>query len=385
MQLPLLGRRTPELETCAFCPKLSRAACPVSNADGRETTTPWGKMTAAYLVARDAVEPTKEQASPAWACTGCFACKKSCDLNNDVAGTLLDARADFTNAGLAPDESNRVIERHKTRTAEADVGLAAAIDRARARGASVATSPETIAATKVRLVVGCLSSRTGVETKTGDDVAADAIVATAALAGEPIAVVSGCCGAPLRMAGDRTGFVAAGRALADRVRGATMLVAADAGCAHAIARRYAEVAVDLPGGLEVLHLTELAARNLQRIPAAGASSAEEVRYHDACALGRGLSVYEPPRAVLTRLLGRAPAEFARRRDEATCAGGGGLLPVTYGENAALIAEARREQHRDCGGGSIVTTCASSKKTMSRDGTRVLDVATLLCRALERAR
>ncbi|MEO7094874.1 MAG: (Fe-S)-binding protein, partial [Polyangiales bacterium] len=65
MQLPLLGRRIPELETCAFCPKLSRAACPVSNADGRETTTPWGKMTAAYLVARDAVEPTKEQASPA--------------------------------------------------------------------------------------------------------------------------------------------------------------------------------------------------------------------------------------------------------------------------------------------------------------------------------
>src|SRR5260221_365448 len=172
MQLPLLERRTAELETCAFCPKLSRAACPVSDADGRETTTPWGKMSAAFLLSRGAVEASAEQAWPPWACTGCFACRESCDLRNDVAGTLLDA-------------------------------------------------------------------------------------------------------------------------------GAKTLVVGDAGCPHTIVRRWGEVGAALAASVEVVHLSELAARNLRELPAlaerdrtaligaAGAASATPtaVRYHDACTLG----------------------------------------------------------------------------------------------------
>jgi Fe-S oxidoreductase len=384
MHLPLLERRTAELETCAFCPKLSRAACPVSAADGRETTTPWGKMTASYLLAKDAVEASPEQAFPPWACTGCFACRQACDLRNDVAGTLLDARADLMRAGLAPEAATRVVERHKERTAASDAGLAAAVERARARGANVAKiGSKEAARAELRLVVGCLSSRAKVE-EGGDDVAADAIVATAALAKVEIAVVPGCCGAPLRMAGDRAGFIGAGRLLAERAQGAKHLVVADAGCAHAIARRYPEVGVELPAALEVLHLSELAARHLTRIPAPKADSDDQsapVRYHDACTLGRGLGVYEAPRAVLTRVLGRAPDEFAWRREWASCSGGGGLLPSTYPENAAGIADARRTQHRELGGGAIVTTCGSSRKNLAKDGTEVHDLATMICRAL----
>jgi len=370
MELPLLERRKPELETCAFCPKLSRAVCPVSNADGRETTTPWGKMSASYLLARGAVELTADQAWPPWACTGCFHCKQACELKNDVAGTLLDARADLTKAGLAPAASTKVLERYPERAAELVQKIDAAIERARARGVRVEPGP-------TKLVIGCLSPRFDVD---ADDPAADAIVAAAKLNDGAIDVVRGCCGGPLRLAGDRDGFIAAARELAGRVAGGKTLIVADAGCAHMIARRYDEVSAGLPTTIEVIHLVELAARSLPRLGQVAIEGA--VRYHDACHLGRGLGVFEPPRAVLSAILGRAPDEFARRREEASCAGGGGLVPVTMPSNARGIADMRLDQHRALGGGAIATTCASSRKMLARDGTRVYDLATLIARSLD---
>ena len=367
MHLPLLERRKPELETCAFCPKLSRAACPVSSADGRETTTPWGKMSAAYLIARGAVEATAEQAWPAWACTGCFACREACDLRNDVAGTLLDARADLTAAGLAPVASTQVIARHAAREGELVVAIAEAIEQARARGATIVSGAPT------HVLLGCFGPRQR------DGSSVDALVAVSKLVG-PIDVVRGCCGSALRLAGDRDGFIAGAHELAKKLEGARMVVSIDAGCTHTITRRYTEVAAGLRDTLEVIHLTELAARSLARLRHIAIDGV--VRYHDACHLGRGLGVYDPPRAVLSAILGRTPEEFARRRAEATCAGGGGLLPVTDRETSDGIADARLEQHRELGGGAIVTTCAASRKKLSRDGTVVHDFATLLARSLE---
>ena len=49
---------------CVFCPKLCRSACPVSNAEPRETVTPWGKMSMAYFVANESVAPPRRSPSP---------------------------------------------------------------------------------------------------------------------------------------------------------------------------------------------------------------------------------------------------------------------------------------------------------------------------------
>src|SRR5438309_7778341 len=92
-QLPLLESRRGELEKCVFCPKLCRSACPVSNAEPRETITPWGKMSLSWLAAHGDVPVDASHARPAWACTGCFGCRESCDHANPVTETLFDARA----------------------------------------------------------------------------------------------------------------------------------------------------------------------------------------------------------------------------------------------------------------------------------------------------
>src|SRR5580658_10404404 len=117
--LPLLEPDRAALETCVFCPKLCRSACPVSNAEPRETVTPWGKMSLSWMTAHGDLPADRSHAAPAWACTGCFACRESCDHRNPVTEVLLDARDAFVKAGAAPAAVSRVLSafaRHEART-----------------------------------------------------------------------------------------------------------------------------------------------------------------------------------------------------------------------------------------------------------------------------
>jgi Fe-S oxidoreductase len=108
---------------------------------------------------------------------------------------------------------------------------------------------------------------------------------------------------------------------------------------------------------------------------------EPVRYHDPCQLGRGLGVYDAPRAVLARALGRAPDEFIQNRAHGACSGAGGLLPATMPDTSRAIADARIDDHEASGGGRIVTACASSLIAMRRRGrTPVDDIVTWIARA-----
>ena len=147
-------------------------------------------------------------------------------------------------------------------------------------------------------------------------------------------------------------------------------------------RRYAEVGVTLGPPVELL--VERAARELGRMKHVP-HEAGPVRYHDPCQLGRGLGVYDAPRAVLGRALGRAPDELEDRRERATCSGAGGLLPSTMPEVARAIADTRLEAHARAGGGRIVTACASSllalRKRAASSSIAVDDLASWIARAI----
>ena len=347
-RLPTLAARKDTLEKCVFCPKLCRSACPVSNAEPRETLTPWGKMSTAYFAARGDVPLEESFARPAWACTGCYGCRGACDHENDVAGTLLDARSALVAAKLGPEGAHRTIARfaaHQEATTRGVRELCAhAAVRSDARDA---------------LLVGCGYVR-GAPTE-----ARHAIDAATALIRGPVALVEECCGLPLLLAGDAKGFARQAESFARQVKRAERVLVADAGCALALRVRYPEHGVKLEAKVELL--VERAAQELGSLGGVGAGerSGEQVRWHDPCQLGRGLGVYEAPRAVLTRALGRAPEEFDTKRDKAQCSGGGGLLPVTMPEVARTIAETRMDEHARAGGGKVVTACASSLLSMRR--------------------
>ena len=125
LQLPLLEPHRSSLEKCVYCPKLSRAACPVSSVEANETVTPWGKMSMAYFAGRGDVPIDAEHAAPAWACSGCFACRERCDHKNEVATVLTDARADLFAKGSAPEAAQDVVRRWPERTRDLARAVAA--------------------------------------------------------------------------------------------------------------------------------------------------------------------------------------------------------------------------------------------------------------------
>ncbi len=368
--LPLLEPRRDALEKCVFCPKLCRSACPVSNAEPRETITPWGKMSAAWMVAHGDVPADAATAAPAWACTGCAACRESCDHRNGVTEVLLEARDGLARAGLAPEGARRTVTRFPRHDAKT---------RAAARALSRA-SQFASAGARDALLVGCGYLRAA----RGE--ARDAVAAASALVGGPVAVVERCCGLPLLLAGDALGFAEQARESALAMAHYDRVWVADAGCAVALARRYGEAGVALRPAVETI--VEGAAKRLgalSRVPDPARGRARgPVRWHDPCQLGRVLGVYDAPRAVLTRALGRAPDELEDRREHALCSGAGGLLPSTMPETARGIAATRLAAHALAGGGRVVTACASSlialRRRASGSGVAVDDLVTWIARA-----
>jgi Fe-S oxidoreductase len=365
--LPMLEPRRAELEKCVFCPKLCRSACPVSNAEPRETITPWGKMSFAWLAAHGDVPADASHAAPAWACTGCFACRESCDHRNDVTSVLLDARDAQTRKGLAPEGAKRAIAHFS----DHDV-------RTRAAARQHTPSPGIRADADEAVLVGC-----GYLLRAPRE-ARDAIEAAAGVSGRPLALVDACCGLPLRLAGDAAAFAGHAREFASAVASYARLLVVDVGCGLALRRRYPDTGVHLAPRVELL--VEAAARAapsaFRVVPLA---RQEPVRWHDPCQLGRGLGVYDAPREVLGRALGKAPDELEDRREHSVCSGAGGLLPSTMPDVAKAIADARLEAHARAGGGRIVTACSSSlvalRKRARISGVPVDDLATWIARSL----
>jgi Fe-S oxidoreductase len=361
LRLPLLEPHRASLETCVYCPKLSRAACPVSNAEASETVTPWGKMSMAYFAARGDVPVDNVHTAPAWACTACYACRERCDHKNEVATVLTDARAEFFAQGVAPGGAIDVAGRFPDRVRE----LRTAVD-----GLDGGTSDRGGAA----LLIGCGYVRRVPE------VAHDALRGTHALLGEAARPVRACCGLPLLYAGDRRGFIEAAEALASEVQGSRQLVVVDPGCARALLVEYPRAGVKVRAPSLFI---DLAARALDRLrvlgPPAGALS---VRYHDPCQLGRGLGRYDDPRRILARITGQTPGRFLREREHGECSGAGGLLPATRPETSRAIADARIAEHRALGGGALVTACAASLYRFRTLGEPAIDLVSVIARALE---
>lgn len=360
--LPMLESHRDTLEKCVFCPKLCRSACPVSNAEPRETVTPWGKMSMAYFAAQGDVPLDASHAAPAWACTGCMACRESCDHKNDVATTLYEARAGLAAAGHAPEGAKRAIAK-----------FAGHAEATRQAVRELLAHPAVRSDSRDALLIGCSYARGAIAE------ARHAIDAASALVRGPVALVEACCGLPLQLAGAGAGFARHAEQFARETKRARTLLVVDAGCAMALRVRYAEVGVKLAPNVELL--VERAAAALGDLSMAAEATDEPVRYHDPCQLGRGLGVYDAPRAVLTRALGRAPDEFVQRREYGACSGAGGLLPATMPETSRAIANARLDEHESAGGGRIVTACASSLISLRRRSRApVDDIVTWIARA-----
>jgi Fe-S oxidoreductase len=296
-------------------------------------------MSLSWMAAHGDVPSDAPHAAPAWACTGCHACRPSCDHQNPVAEVLFDSRHALARAGALPAAARRVLDGF----AAHEAATALAVRHLEPGGARSRGAPRP-------MLVGCRYVRAA----PGE--ARDAVDAATALVEGPVALIDRCCGLPLRLAGDRDAFTRHAAAFAGSLRDAESLLVVDPGCAAALRQMYPAAGVALAPAVELL--VELAHRRLASLRPLDAGPAP-VRWRDPCQLGRGLGLYDPPRAVLARIIGRPPDELPDRREVAPCSGAGGLLPTTMPEVASAIADALLRDHVASGGGRLVTACASS--------------------------
>ncbi len=351
-QLQVLDSRRAELETCSYCPKLCRAACPVADAEASDTVTPWGIMSSSYDVALGRLPAEPERAALTWACTGCNGCKSRCDLGNPVRETLLDARAEFVKRRLEPAS----VKEHERSTGARRARRESALLELRREYGHQDDAP-------TALLLGCgYLGRLPAES-------ADAVVAARALFG-PLRLLSGCCGYAERAAGNSRRADLSAQSLQREAASARRFVAVDAGCAF-----------ELAGSAVPFARAALDALRTRATPPP--RELGPLRYHDPCMLGRGLGEFEAPRELLARAAGRAVGEFARSREAARCSGAGGLLPVARPETALEIARRRVEEHDGLGGGRIVTACAGSVRALRRAGADVHDLVSVVRQLVER--
>jgi Fe-S oxidoreductase len=347
-RLPLLAEREDELSKCAYCPKLCRATCVVSEALPREALTPWGKMTNAFDAARTG-ELSPERAELAWACSNCFRCREACDHRNPVTETLNDARADYVALGQAPTAVTALLARQGELRAEHTAAIAELSS----------TTPGVRADASRTLLLGCRYARAFPEE------ARAAIRLAVGLVG-PVRLLDGCCGAWQRAAGAAAEADASRERLAAALGKGKHLLVSDPRCALELRE------------LAPTTLVELASRHSERFRPVGAIGS--FRYHDSCALGRGLGLYDEPRALLSRVVGTA-LELETPRELARCSGGGGILPVSMPDVAKAAGHRLAAEHERLGGGTLVTGCASSLSQLRRAGAHAVDLITLLESAL----
>ena len=308
-------------ELCEFCPKLCRFSCPVSEAEGREALTPWGKVSLAALSGRT---PDASAALAFAGCTGCHRCAVYCAHDNDVPAILYAARAAAVRAGVAPRAWTELPARFAARGHCEPADLAAVHATLRTGHGDALLFP------------GCDALAQG-----GQE-ARDALFVAKSL-GAPLDLVPEgalCCGLKLVEGGHpelhAAHFARVSRALTDPRR-PLHLVFLQPSCARSVQER-------LPEGSRAEHITSYLARALAALPERSRPPPldESFAWHDPCGLSRGLRELTAPRALLAAAV-KDFREPPRSGVDTSCCGAGGLLPQTLPATAARLAAERRAE------------------------------------------
>ena len=327
--LPILSDVAAAAEHCSYCPKMCRFACPVAEATGLESVTPWGIDRVITAMARGDELSAEEQA-PLWACTGCRQCGGAC-----VPGLDLPTHVRAARAVAVPPEG--IEEAGGVSMAPADALRAGATP-----GAALVIYP------------GCRSE---------DGAALAAVLAAAGVAYEVIAEES-CCGARDADIGAQDAAATRAEDLTKRLQRATRIVVADPHCARWLAWDR--------GDARVQTLTSFLATLVADLPVA--ADAQPVAWHDPCWLGRGMTEYDEARTVVAAVSGAPAAEPEHSYDRAWCTGGGMGYPITDPDGAAEILQRRAAELRATGCAVTVTACPTAAQRLRDAGLDAYDLA-----------
>jgi Fe-S oxidoreductase len=358
------------IDTCVTCPKLCRFACPVAEAEMRETVSPHSLVVLGGLL-KKGIASVESAGDHPYHCTHCGACTNFCLHKNDVPMLLSIARSRVLSGHLAPPPVSEV--RGRFGVAGNPQGLA--LDGVLARVTSDADVDLSRGGGTIYFP-GC-------ETLHSSPEAATAFLRTTLLFGlSGIAVTplsASCCGLPLLWAGDLEGFAAHAERFSAQAKDVETLVVHDPACGEAFEKRYRQVGVELRP--RIVHVAAYLEGRLQ--PRAGSNdgaSRPQIAYHDACSLARGMDIVEEPRDLIARV--GEPIEIAHMRGkDVDCCGAAGLLPLTAPEVARAMGEAKVNAFLASGADELAMMsprCAAHLRAID-PALKIVDVSVLLSR------
>jgi len=349
---------------CTYCSKLCRFSCPVGEASGNETFTPWGKQSILFEIERQNLPSSEEYLFVPFACLECKRCKIFCEYRVDVSECLRMGRIRaFERKKLPP----AIIEKHKN-IKEREELAKKILER------KFPLLKQTIH-NKILLMPGCTTALNDLTAIEG------AIKLATELAGEDIGLLSSlCCGLPYLQAGDIDNFKISALRMQEVIKKSSLIIVMDPGCAYTMKKLYRQYEINL--NPRIVTLVEFISpytsyfRKKVQIP-------QPVFYHDPCHLSRDLGITDEPRDILMRIIPSGIKNLFYNREKTLCCGGGGALPETMPEISHAIARKLVELYKKSEAASIVTACPTCKSMISRvaGAPPVFDIAELASKSL----
>ncbi len=148
-------------------------------------------------------------------------------------------------------------------------------------------------------------------------------------------------------------------------------------CQEFVAKQYSDI---VPGfkGVKMEHFSEFLADALKEgTLKAKKTDRVEVAYHDPCALGRGLGIYDAPREVLAGLSGVDLKEMNGNKDASFCCGSRALGKY-HPEFSKETAKRGIERFNETGADILITACPYCKQAFQgalpdQDKNKVMDL------------
>jgi Fe-S oxidoreductase len=331
-------------ETCFYCPNLCRYACPVADADQKETSTPRAKMATMKMLVEKKIPWTRENALNAYNCSSCGQATEACELDNPVAPVLERYRRSAYKKDMAPDSVYKYCKKFKARNNPYNVRL---LDKMKKKFSKKWFEPA-----GATYFPGCTEIYKNFES------VVNTLELFEKLGVEKVGIFDQaiqCCGYPLYAAGDQDGFKEHAEVMMHLLEDYPFLVTGAPVCHFTFRELYP--AHGFPLHPDLMTITEFLEPYIEQTNIhTKKNTPAEIAYHDPCYAGRYLGEYEAPRSIIKNVTGFDPVEFSQNRESSYCCGGGGLLPVTHRQTAQQMTENRLDQFEETGAKVLVTSC-----------------------------
>jgi Fe-S oxidoreductase len=361
-----------EIEFCTYCPKMCKFCCPVGNASGVESYSPWGRMTLLHMVREGIVDFNREIAYTMYQCTGCMLCREHCDHLIEVPPVMIAAREKAAIENKLPWEVVEYLKFWKQHQNPFGDNLSARVKT---------LLPESYFNQDAQVMylpgAGHIYNNPSVIQDTFKLFEAMDIDYVACYDGDPID-----CGTTLRELGLRKEYEANAAKLADKIGRCKVVISGSPAVVYELKVEFEQMGLKVPP--KVFHIAEF----LWPMVKDGRFDVrkqfpQRVMYHDADYLGRYLGVYDEPRSILGAVLREAPVEFSRNREKADSCGANGGLPITNPDLAKEIAKARLAEFYESDATALAVACPDAQRIFQSvdDNIEVLDVINILARCI----